>query len=319
MPPALVAAGAIAAPIIGGAIGREAGRGDREAAERERNAAVAAIQSLQIPDIEKQKLLLELPQLVGEINPEMEQYFQQDPSAMEGIQISPEFQEAQMAALRSLQDMGSEGITASEKAVLNQIRRSTAGEEQARQGAIMQNMAERGVGGSGLELAARLSSSQKAADRASEESDRLAAMAQQRALESISKAGSLAGQVRGQEFGEKSDTARAKDAINQFNTANRQSLESRNVNAEREAQVRNLQEKQRIADQQAALRNQEQQYNKNLVDKRFDQEFQKATGVATGKNNLASHLDKSASEAGQMWSQIGTGVSKGITSGFGGK
>jgi hypothetical protein len=292
MPPAAAAAAvAVGGSLLGGAAAKDASRGYFNDAENEYRAALEAIKNLQIPDIEKQKLLLELPQIMGTYNPQAEQYFQQQQTEMGNIQVDPQLEQAQMAALQSLQQMGQGGLTASEKAVLNQLRRENSGQEQARQGAILQNMAERGIGGSGLELAARLSSSQASADRASQESDRLAAMAQQRALESIQKAGNMAGEVRGQDFGEKSQIAKAKDVINQFNTANRQSLESRNVNALNEAQVRNLQEKQRVADQQTQLRNQQQAYNKELQQKQFDNELAKAkarsdAGAAFANNQI---------------------------------
>ena len=313
--PWVIPAIAAAVQVAGGVAGNEAGRGDREAAERERNAAIAAIQNLQIPDMEKQKLLLELPQIMGQIVPQHEQYFQQDPSAMEGISVDPVLQQAQMAALQSLQTIGDEGMTASERAVLNSIRRDTAQQDQARQQSILANMQERGIGGSGIELAARLSSSQAAADRASQESDRLAAMAQQRALESIQAAGNMGGAMRTQEFGEKSNVARAKDAINQFNTANKQSVESRNVGAEREAQIRNLQEKQRISEAQTGLRNNEQQYNKELANKQYAMELQKAQAISNAKNGLANSLTDQANQAGQMWSQIGAGAGQAIIGG----
>lgn len=294
---------------VGGAlIGSEASREAGDRAEREARLMREMLERIQLPDIEKQKLLLELPQVMGQYTPEMEQYFQLGPSAYEGIQITPEFQEAQMAALQSLQQQGEEGLTASERAILNQIRRQTAQEEQARQGSILQEMASRGVGGSGVELAARLSSSQAATERAAAESDRLAAMEQQRKLAALQQAGALAGQVRGQEFGEKSEAARARDVINQFNTAQRQALESRNIGSRNVAQQQNLQTQQRIAEQQAAMRNQQQQYNKALQQQQFENELKKATGQMGASQNLQSIYQQQASDVGKMWAGAGTGV-----------
>jgi hypothetical protein len=317
--PALIgAAGSIAGGLMGGSASSAAS--DRAAAEA--RAMREMLDRIQLPDIEKQKLLLELPQIMGQYTPEMEQYHQLGPSAMQDIQLTPEFQEAQMTALQSLQDIGQEGMTASERAVMNQIRRQTAQEEQARQNAILQNMAERGVGGSGIELAARLSSSQASADRASQESDRLAAMAQQRALESIQQAGGMATQLRGQEFGEQSASAKAKDVIDQFNIANRQSLDTRNVGSMNQAQLRNLQEQQRLSELQSALRNQQQMSNKALDQQRFQNELSKASGQAGVSQNLQSVYNQQATNMGNLYAGIGTGIGKaagGVASLLGGK
>lgn len=295
--------------------GQQASADAYNAQDAQARAALAAIKNIQLPDVEKQKLLLELPQLIGEYSPEAEQYFQQGPSAMENISVTPAFEEAQLGALQSLQERGEEGLTAAERAILNQIRRSSAQEEQARQGQILQEMAGRGIGGSGIELAARLGSSQAAADRASQEADREAAMIQERQLAALREAGALAGQVRAQDFGEQSDVARAKDVINQFNTANRQSLETRNVGNRNVAEQQNLANKQAIANQQVQLRNSQQQYNKELDQQRFANEMAKVGRQVPQMNTISGMEGDRAARTGQMYSQIGTGLGEAIAGG----
>lgn len=303
---------AAVAPVVTGAIGNEQARGARESQEKQAKAGLAALQNIQLPEIEQQKLLLELPQLLSQYNPQMEQAQSLGPSAMESIQVTPAFEEAQLGALQALQERGEEGLTASEKAVLNQIRRSSGQQEHAQEGAIMQNMAQRGIGGSGLELASRLSSSQAAADRASQESDREAAMIQERQLAAIKEAGAQAGQLRGQEFGEKSDVSKAKDFINQFNLQNTQNVQQRNVTSSNLAQMHNQTEAQRIAEQQAALKNQEQSYNKGLLQQEFSNKMAKATGQQQPSQQLGNLYGQQAAETGKMWGDIGSSVAKGV-------
>ena len=52
--------------------------------------------------------------------------------------------------------------------------------------------------------------------------------------------------------------ARAKDIVNQFNTQNRTQVQQRNVSAQNQARLRNLQEQQRISEAKAAQQNYQQ-------------------------------------------------------------
>jgi len=52
----------------------------------------------------------------------------------------------------------------------------------------------------------------------------VSAQAQSRALQALMQGGQLGGQIRQQDFGEQSEKAQAQDAINRFNTANRQQV-----------------------------------------------------------------------------------------------
>lgn len=276
--------------------------------DKQARAMLAALNSIQLPDVEKQKLLLELPQIVGTYNPQLEQTYQLNPSAMEGVSTDPQLAQAQMNALQELQNIGQTGLTAVDEQALDQIRRQVSQEDQARQASILQNMAERGVAGSGMELAAKLKSSQTAADRASQEGMKQAALALQRRMEAVGAAGTLGGQMRGQEFGEKSDIAKAKDIFQQFNVQNQQAVQQRNTASQNMAQAQNLSEQQRVADQQAQLRNQQQQYNKQLDQQRYENELAKYGKEVGARGNLQNLAGQQAERTGNMYGQIGTGL-----------
>ena len=146
-----------------------------------------------------------------------------DRSAMEGVSTDPRLKQAQLAALSSLQEIGSSGgMTATERAQLAKVQGEVAQADRGRRAAILQNMQSRGMGGSGMELLAQLQSSQGATDRASQAGLDISGMAQQRALQALNQAGGMAGGIRGQDFGEQSQIAAAKDAIAKFNAANTQ-------------------------------------------------------------------------------------------------
>lgn len=134
------------------------------------------------------------------------------------ISTDPRLREAQLNALASLEKIGnSNGLLDADKALLAKTQRDAAMQDRGRREAILQNNAARGMAGTGNELLAQLSSSQAATDRSNQAGLDIAGMAQQRALDSIAKAGSLGGSIRGQDYDEQAKRAAAQDAINQFN------------------------------------------------------------------------------------------------------
>lgn len=143
------------------------------------------------------------------------------PSAFNDVATDPRLRQAQLDALTQIQDVAKQGgLTAQDRARIAQIESDTATADRGRRDAILQNMRSRGMGGSSQELLAQLQSAQAATDQANQSGLNVAGMAQQRALDAMSGAGQLGGQIRGQDFGEQSTIASSRDAMNQFNTAN---------------------------------------------------------------------------------------------------
>ena len=141
------------------------------------------------------------------------------PSAMRDIQDDPATRDAQMRALQQISQVASQGgMTATDKAQLNDIEDQSNANEQGNRQAVLQSMMARGAGGSGMDLAAQLSNEQGSANQASRQGLNVASMAQQRALSAMSQMGALGGSVRGQDFNQASAKAQATDAINQFNS-----------------------------------------------------------------------------------------------------
>jgi len=139
-------------------------------------------------------------------------------TAFDGVSVDPRLKDSQMAALNQLAGIAEGGgMNAADKANLASIQSQTGQADRGRREAILQNMQQRGFGGSGNELLAQLSSSQAATDRSAQEGLNIAGMAQQRALDAMLQGGNLAGGIRGQDFGEQARVAQARDAVSQFN------------------------------------------------------------------------------------------------------
>jgi hypothetical protein len=299
---------------IGGLIGLFGGGGDDEA-EKLRKQLYQDIKNLQIPDIEQLKLQLEEYKSQGKITPEQEEAILQEASGMSQVSTDPRLKGAQMTALEKMQQIGNEGLLAQDRAALDSVTREVARDTQAKNEAVLQNMAARGAGGSGAELAAQLANNQSAADRGSQQGLNIAAQANMRALEAIAKSGQLGGQIRSQDFGEQEAKARAQDVINNFNTSNRSAVQARNIAARNAAQEANLKAAQKLADANVGLRNTQQQYNKNLVVDDYNRRLGQVKAASGAGSDLADGYDKSAQRGREQTANIISGLGT-IAGGF---
>lgn len=171
-------------------------------------------------------------------NPYLVNYATQGNSEYSNISEDPRLRQAQLDALSYLQNVGtSGGLTAEDKAQMAQINQETAQQEKAQRDAIMQNMASRGMSGSGAELAQQLAAQQGGANTRSMSGVQTVANAQKRALDAIQNSASLGSQIRGQDYQVSSDKARAQDAINQFNTQTKNSATAQNANTNNQYQM----------------------------------------------------------------------------------
>jgi len=155
------------------------------------------------------------------IDPRLADVAEVDRSDMNNVSVDPRLKDTQMASLSALEDIAnSGGLTMADKAALNSIQSEVGQADRGRRDAIKQNMAMRGMGGSGMELLQMLDSSQDATTRANQSGMDIAGMAQQRALDALMSGGNMAGNIRNQDFGEQSRVAEANDVIARFNAQN---------------------------------------------------------------------------------------------------
>lgn len=208
------------------------------------------------------------------------------------ISEDPRLKDSQMRSLETLERIGSEGgLLAADKALLAKTQRDAASQDRGRREAILQNAAARGMGGTGNALLAQLDSSQAATERSNQAGLDIAGMAQDRALNAILQAGSLGGDIRGQEYGMSADRARAQDAINQFNTGQKNSMGQFNTN----------------------IRNDQIRYNNDMKQQGFENQW----GVAKDKANIRQGQAVTAQNRANQHSataanNINTGIDLGV-------
>lgn len=296
--------GSVAAPVIGGLLGgnaadkaaNKAAKAQREMYERN----IAILESVGIPTVDAQKIALENPEYVGDLVAET-----LGDSALEEISLDPRLRQKQMDMLAQMEGYADQGLSTSDRINLDQMRQATTADEQSRQNAILQGMAQRGTLDSGDQLAAQLASNAQTSQNAMLQGQEMAKMASQNRMNAIN---SLAGQYANMEnldYGREAQKATAADAIQQFNASTRN-----------QAQAQNLTNRQNIENQRTNVANQQDIYNKGLI----QQDFQNRKGIADaklgmntaqGQNMANAALQQGAGQA-QMWSGIGSGVGNAI-------
>lgn len=304
---ALGAIGAIgqAGAGIAGAIGASNARGEAKQAAQ---AAFAELEKLGIPPEQAAPIVFQQLQQQGLLDPELEQAINAGVSQVSQIQENPDLAKAQMGALEQLKSVSAGGLRPEDRAAYNEFRRNAQREAEAKRQQILQNYQARGMGGSGMELAAQLSAAQSGDENLSAQGDQLAAAASQRALQAINQMGGLAGQIRGQDFGVNQARAQAADAMKQFDVQNQIGQQARNVAQKNAAAQYNLGEKQRVADTNVGIGNTE------LLRQRMgqQQDWQNKMGLASAKanalNQQAAQSREDASAIGKSAGDIGAGI-----------
>lgn len=310
---ALMAGASALGPVLGGVIGNMASKGDRERAM----AAIAEAQSIidsvpEAPDLSKIQIVYDQFKRAGVLTPEIETALNLQASKVSQIQEDKSLREAQISALEGIKERGKVGLTPEERAELNKVRKDVQRDVEAKRQQILQNLAARGQAGSGQELASQMLAAQSGAERASEEGDRISAIASQRALQALSQAGQLGGQIRGQDFDVERTRASAEDEIARFNMANAVARQQRNVDRSGRAQELNLAALQRAQDTNTQMINQEKLRQVEAKRQFWQDQLARASARANVRTgSVAPAFQQEAQRTSQMWSGIGSGVGAG--------
>jgi len=256
------------------------------------------LDAIDLPDIEKMKLALQSPELVGLLEAEGI-----DPSELENITEDSGLRQNQLDALNMLREQADQGLTAGDKYQMEQMLGDVAANERASQKQIENQMAQRGMESSGAALMAKQANKQSSANAAREKAMQMAAQAQQNKMGALAQLGQQSGNMAAQDFNRQSQVASAKDAISRANAMNRQ-----NVNAQ------NLAARQNIANQQSNIANQQQTYNKGLNQQQFQNEMSKAGAQNVASQNLANQFSQiGQSKAAADSNTMGTLANLGAT------
>lgn len=307
-------AGIVVGGLLGAGTGFFSGQAQDEAAEAAAAAEQKRLETLlgaYVPTVDELSYQVEAPEYqMGDLSRFIQKFTPEElaKSKMEGISTDPRLAQAQMSALQQLAEVSEGGFNKGDLAALEQIRRRAAGQAQSGRETALQNMAQRGVAGSGQELVAQLMAGQHASDQAASMGLEEAKMAQARALQAMTQKGQMASQQRAQQFGEQSDIARAQDAINQFNTQNRNAATQKYMDSIAAANLQTAQNKQLYADKGTDARNLTKQVGADAKKTVSGLDMTKRGGVSTVYSDQASNALKQGANQASGYTQMAGGV-----------
>jgi hypothetical protein len=188
-------------------------------------------------------------EMVGKFNPEIAQRVQEEaPQLAKASSEAQAGRKAQMDALRKYQDTASMGYSPVLEAQLMEAQRQTRREAQGAQQSILQGAARRGALTSGAALAAQMGGAADQADRMAIEAQR-AALAQYGATQdALGRSAALGGNVRESEMNEAQRNADVLNSFNERSARTYQDYLQRSAETKNKANLRNLDEQQRISE-----------------------------------------------------------------------
>lgn len=229
-------------------------------------------------------------QYLGDLNIES-----MSPTELRNIIMDPQLQQAQMETLGQLGEAATSGMTAIDRARLAEIQSQQATEQRGARDSILSQARQRGMGGSGMELAAQFQAQQEGANRASRQGVDVAAMAQQSARDAALQRAGLAGSMEQAQFGRQAMQAQAQDAINQFNTANRNAASERNLSTRQGLSGMNTSQRNQTGQMNTDLQNQQMMHNMYQIPMaRFGAQQSNAQAMGGGIGNAGQMQNQNA-------------------------
>lgn len=203
------------------------------------------------------------------------------PSALEKVMTDPKLRDAQLGALGSYDEIiDGGGMATADTAAINGIGNQLARRLQATRSSVQQGFDSRGMGESGAAIAAQQLAGQDETHQLNQAGLDQSAEAMRRRFQAIAAKGDLAGNIRGQDYAEKSRAAQAADEIARFNAGARANAAGAN-NA--------------------------------LAGQTFDANYRKVAGQAGAAGALAGNYDQAADSTRNMFGYAGRAAGTAIS------
>lgn len=239
------------------------------------------LRSVRIPD--ESQLRVQLQRLVqtGELTPAQAETYLQEQTAYNQIGEDPRLRADQIDVLSAFDDQIAQGgLDARARAGINDVQSEIGTQARGAREALQQRAASLGLANSDLALTQQAISDQSAATRGAAAGINIAALAEERRQQALRDKASLAANLRGADYQQAANAAAAQDAINRFNAQNKQDTANRNTQATNVARAQNLSERQRVADANVGLGNQQEQVNRRLPLDLYSAKLGKAQNIA---------------------------------------
>jgi hypothetical protein len=296
--------------ILGGNASKKAAAEAAAISEANYQRNKALLESVGIPSVEAQQIALQNPEYVGDLVAEM-----QGNTGLKDIKTDPQLRQNQMKMLAELQGLSETGLGTVDRIALDEAQTEATSADKSRRAAILSQMAQRGTMDSGAALAAQLQSSEAANQQAMQQSQNIAKQSATNRMNAITSLASQSGAMEQRDYGRQADAATAQDAIQKFNVGTRNTTNASN-----------LTNKQNISNAATSNANEQEMYNKGLLQQDYNNRMSKAKSIAGLNSDNAGNQASAALTAGagkaNMFGQVGQAlgnVTRGVVDYYGNK
>lgn len=303
--------------VIGTAINQQ--ETERQA-NKERDKLDKIIKRLKLPNFDYTKITPEEYRVLKDFAPEIAAYAEEkNPKLIELGAQSGIGRDAQMEALDRYRQLGRTGEDVQSRLLQDAALRDSAIQAQGQRASIQDQMARRGQGGGGLDLAAQLMAQQSADQRGALQSQQAAMNSYNARLDALKQGANLGGQIRGEDMNLASRNADITNAYNQRFAQNQNQYNQYASGLRNQAQLTNMQAAQNAADQNVGGRNQANQDYQNRFNQMQQQQFGNQAQIAGMRAGVQNQRIQDAMNRGKdrEASMAGTRQMIGSAYGFG--
>lgn len=294
--------------LLGGVLGGIFGGADREAAESAQAQAEAIINAVGAgPDLARQ-IYHNSFQQAGLMTPEVEQAINTEMDKKLELEEKPGIREEQERGLQALKQLSRTGLGIEDQAAFNKLRRQAGADQQAKQAQLLQGMAQRGMGGSGQELAMQIAASQQGAESEAEAADRIAAQAAEARRGALKDVFAGSSQMRQTDLDVAAKNMETERLRREFLAQNALGRQQRNVGTLNQAQLENLQRQQHVSDANINQANAELLRQRQAEQQMYQNKMALAQLQAGAKMNKANQLRGQAQATQQAWTGMGSSL-----------
>lgn len=299
---------------VGRLVSGDPGKGERRQAGQIRQEVFNYNRDIRLPTLEELGIKnsdIEYYEVTGKFTPELFEAALLDRTLLEDIERDPQLVRDQLKIIETKKRRIEEGgLTAQERAEMDQILRETERQNRAQQETIGARLRERGAAGGPVEAIMRLRGQAQAADTASEQAFKTAALGATSRLQEEATLSDMLTRMSKEDFATKEARARAQAERERLNVGLRNQVNIANVQARNLAQQQALANQQRIAEQNVALRNAITQQNIAARQQVLENQMNKARLLSGAAKTQAGALEqeaaRKAAEQSAKWGAIGS-------------
>lgn len=269
-------------------------------------------QNLELPDIVKQQLIMENPDLAFNYSPEMLEQMQYQSSVGDTV-IDPRLEKSMsLDALSQLQGQARSGLTAEDLSEIQQMRSATANAQLSRDNTLLQRAEMQGQLDPSAAMALRGATRQNLAQQEAELANQVQAQRKQARMEAIQQAGQMASDIRNQSYNQQAQVADQSDAITKFNKGLTSSVNQTNIDNRNSANLAKQNLIQQQEDQRATNANTAEIYNKGLKQTAYGNQLDKMAGLTNQSKAMSDNVSAAgaarAAAAGGLLSTVAGAV-----------